>query len=70
MAPLPSPAINSVDGYHGESRMQTIKQLEAELHEARRLRGYYGVRRDGAMERFYRDRSYALFCDLETLKRT
>jgi hypothetical protein len=49
--------------------MQTLAELEKQLHEKRRLRGWYSARRDRAMEHQLRDECYGLFLEIGRLKR-
>jgi hypothetical protein len=49
--------------------MHTLAELEKELQQKRQLRGWYGMRRDYAMENRLRDECYALFIEIEYRKR-
>jgi hypothetical protein len=49
--------------------MRTIDELEKELRRARALSGWYGIRRDGAMQKHYAFEGYRLFVELENRRR-
>jgi hypothetical protein len=49
--------------------MQTLAEMEKQLHDNRRLSGWYGMRRDYAMQRQLADECYRLFIEIENLKR-
>jgi hypothetical protein len=48
-----------------EISMPTIKELETELHHLRALSGFYGRRRDYAMQDLYAEKAYRLFVEIE-----
>jgi hypothetical protein len=49
--------------------MRTLAEMEEQLRYKRRLRGWYGMRRDYAIEHQLRDECYGLFVEIEYLKR-
>jgi len=49
--------------------MRTLAELEKELQQKRKLRGWYGMRRDYAMENQLRNECYALFVEIEYKQR-
>lgn len=48
--------------------MRTIEEMESQLRSKRRARGWYGMRRDYAMERQLKHECYELYVEIERLR--